>query len=347
MAVTTRQLTPKDFDLYQSMETGLEEDYMLRVFNRISQGDNALFGLFEDETLVAVAGYTVFAQEYVMLGRLRSDRRYRNMGYGTRIIQYVIDQALANPSVEWICANTEQHNTPALTVLKKLNIPPIESLYAAQATDVSRLGSDKQVWSEVKDLAIKKEWINQTYLNPSFEASIFPFEAYYPFPIGDSLFEDRLSDWRLFENAERTRYLLMWEEKKGDDLLHVVYPWNDLVEQAGLFETIQSEFDKAKDKGTASVIWMDLTEEDAASLPDSHPFDLPSPWILHGLSREELEIQMVERSISEARSLIYTIEEELKSLDSNLEKEAQDVHSLLSANEQVISNIIKAEQEED
>lgn len=345
MAVTTRQLTPKDFDLYQSMETGLEQDYMLRAFHRISQGDHALFGLFEEEQLVAVAGFTIFASDYVMLGRLRSDRRYRNKGYGTRIIQYVIDQALANSSIEWICANTEQHNTPALTVLKKLSIPPLETLYAAQTDDVSVLGEGKPLWNEVTDLSSKHDWITKTYLNPSFHVSVFPFEAYYPFPIGPSLFEDRLAEWKLFENPEGNRYVLMWEEEKGDELLHIVYPWNDFLKQPGFFETIQSVFNQAKEKGTASVIWMDLTEEEAASLPENHPFDIPSPWVLHGISREDMEVQMLERSISEARSLISSIEDELKSLDTNLEKEAQDVHSLLSANEHVISTILNAEQD--
>ncbi|MCD8506344.1 MAG: hypothetical protein LRY37_04615 [Alkalibacterium thalassium] len=63
MSVSFRQLTADDFDLYKNMETGLEDDYMLKVFDRLTTKGNALFGLFEDETLVAVAGYTLFAGE--------------------------------------------------------------------------------------------------------------------------------------------------------------------------------------------------------------------------------------------------------------------------------------------
>ena len=41
------------------------------------QGENRLFGLFVENKLVSLGGFSIFANEYAMLGRLRSDRSIR------------------------------------------------------------------------------------------------------------------------------------------------------------------------------------------------------------------------------------------------------------------------------
>lgn len=320
MTLTTRQLTKEDFHLYEDMHTQLEEDYMLRVFDRLTEGDNYLFGLFKNESLIATAGYTLFAGEYAMLGRLRSDARYRKNGYGSKIIQYMIEEALNHPSVKWIGANTEQHNTPALAILKKFDIPPVATLYAAQTEEVSSLSSRNETWTEITSIEEKENWIKKTYLNPAFETTVFPYEAYYPFPARPSLFDNQLNKWRFFENENQTRYMITWTEEKGKNYLHVVYPWSDFMEQSGFFETVHSEFERAKVQEAVDLIWMDLTEEEVATLPSDHPFELPSPWVLHGQFKEEFEGQSIKKAFSQAEEMIKNVEAELSDLTSELEE---------------------------
>lgn len=323
MTLTTRPLTKEDFHLYERMQTQLEEDYMLRVFNRLTEGDNFLFGLFEQDTLIAVAGYTLFADEFAMLGRLRSDVRYRKKGYGSKIIEYVIEEALKNPSVQWIGANTEQHNKPALSILKKFNMPPIATLYAAQTDDVSSLCEGQSPWHEVTSMEEKEKWIKKTYLNPNFETSVFPFEAYYPFPAQPSLFENHLNTWRFFENDNQTRYMMIGTEEKGKNYLHVIYPWSDFINQSGFFETIHSEFERAKVQESADLIWMDLTEEEVASLPSKHPFKLPSPWVLHGKSNEAFRTSSIVEAFSEASHMLENLENEIDELEAETKEKEQ------------------------
>ena len=45
-------------------------------------------------------------------------------------------------------------------------------------------------WTQVEESGRKREWIKRTYLNKDFPESIFPFEAYYPFPVSEALFKD-------------------------------------------------------------------------------------------------------------------------------------------------------------
>lgn len=332
MSLFFRPLTIEDYDLYKSMETGLKEDYMLKVFDRLSTDNNSLFGLFEDETLVAVAGYTLFAGEFAMLGRLRSDRRYRKNGYGTKITDYILNEAKQTPAVKWIGANTEQRNKPAQKVLEKIGIPHVITLYAAQTDSLDPLLKGDALWEKVTSTEEKKKWIDQTYLNPSFDKKVFPYEAYYPFPARESLFtEDKLNQMACFRNPDQSRVLFMWEEEKGNKYLHVVYPWSDLTEQTGLFDTIATEFQKAKTDGTSSLVWMDLTEEEVAALPSDHPFDLPSPWMLHGLFNNNTD--QLNNSLETARQLIDQIESELGDLDERIEHDLDKVNRLTQIND--------------
>lgn len=349
MSLSFRQLYQNDFALYEQMDTQLEDDYMLRVFNRITSEGNALFGLFENDILVAVAGYTLFAGEFAMMGRLRSDSRYRQNGYGTLITEYIYNEAKRTDGIKWIGANTEKRNTPAQKVLKKLDVPHITTLYAAQADDLSSLITQKDAtnWQRVESVDKKRKWLEETYLNPDFDKSVFPFEAYYPFPARPALFtDDRLGEWLCFENKEANRVVFMWEEEKGRKYLHVVYPWSDFMEQPGLFSLISSEFKKSQDRYQTDAIWMDLTEEEAKLLPDNHSFDLPSPWMLHGhfvseqeqaefLSNQHLQERnnvenerSVNDSINKADELLSDLEAELTALEENVLSQQSEIDDL-------------------
>lgn len=324
--------------LYEHMETGLKDDYMLKVFDRLSTNGNSLFGLFKDESLVAVAGYTLFAGEFAMLGRLRSDRRYRKNGYGTKITEYILEEARRSPSVKWIGANTELRNKPAQKVLEKISMPHVITLYSAQAGTLSPLVSNEETWEKVESNSEKRKWVDKTYLNPSFEKSVFPFEAYYPFPARPSLFsDDKLEQMTCFRNKDQSRVVFMWPEEKGNKYLHVVYPWSDFNAQPGFFETISEEFQRSKEKDGTSLIWMDLTEEEASLLPADHPFELPSPWMLHGFFNTDE--QNVDVSMDTARQLIEEIENELSELNDLVEKNQDQIETLDQLNEDLGSSI--------
>lgn len=320
MTMTTRQLTKDDKKLYEMMDTGIEKDYMLRLFSELTEGNNILIGLFEEETLVSLAGYTLFTDEYAMLGRLRSDRRYRKKGYGTKIVKTVLEHALKDPRIQWICGNTEEDNVAALSILNTISLPPLVSLYAAQSSDISSLTDGQENWQEIKDRALQQAWLEKTYLNPTFQTNIFPVEAYYPFPARPSLFNIGRDHWRFFENADQTRYLITWLEEKGENYLHVIYPWSDFTEQEGFFDTINTLFIEAKENDQASLIWFDLTEEEVQTLPKKHPFTLPTPWVLHAETRGTLVQHSIEAQLEEANRLLGDLEEELADLDSIFSK---------------------------
>lgn len=337
------------------MDTQLKDDYMLRVFDRLTSDGNALFGLFQEETLIAVAGYTLFAGEFAMMGRLRSDSRYRKNGYGTLITDYIYKQVKNNPGIKWIGANTEQHNKPAQKVLKNLAVPHITTLYAAQTDDISGFTAQKERgnWQRVDSVSKKRKWLEKTYLNPQFDKAVFPLEAYYPLPACASLFtDDRLDGWICYENLDSSRAVFMWEEEKGKTYLHVVYPWSDVMTQPGLLSVIEEEFINSKQNSEVSTIWIDLTEEEVALLPDSHPFDLPSPWMLHGHFLEEhssdewpktmdssqVEDRSVSDSLDKASALLSDIEAELDELEQTVDKQQSTLSQLDKQFKQIDAN---------
>lgn len=340
MSLSFRQLLTDDFNLYKTMETGLKEDYMLKVFDRLISNENTLYGLFDDDNLVAVAGYTLFAGEYAMLGRLRSDSRHRKNGYGTKITEYILKEAKQTPSVKWIGANTELHNKAAQKVLEKINMPHIVTLYAAQTDDLTLLlsGEEQELWEKVESNDEKKHWIEKTYLNPAFEKAVFPFEAYYPFPASPALFtNEKLDGMTCFRNKDHSRVVFMWPEEKGDKFIHVVYPWSDFIDQPGFFETVSKESQRYKESDLASLIWMDLTEEEVETLPSDHPFKLPSPWMLHGFFKSERE--PIEASIDTARELIEQIEDELNELNAIVDHNQDKLNTLDRLNEDLDSSL--------
>lgn len=359
MNVAFRQLSIKDFELYKKMETQLEDDYMLHVFDRITSDGNALFGLFQDGELIAVAGYTLFAGQFAMMGRLRSDSRYRKNGFGTLITEYIYNEAKKHSGIKWIGANTEKHNTAAQKVLKKMEVPHITTLFAAQTDDLRPLAESETAgdWHKVDSADRKRQWMEQTYLNPDFDKSVFPLEAYYPLPADPSFFtDDRLNDWICYENKESDRAVFMWEEEKGKKYLHVVYPWTDFMTRPGLFTLLSEEFIKRKEAGDVEAVWMDLTKEEAALLPDNHPFDLPSPWMLHGHfvnrdndekvnqtdeivhKQESTANSELTKSISQASQLLEDLENELQELDKTVDDQQSDIDSLNNRLNQVDSD---------
>lgn len=281
MEKSIRVLTKDDLPKLKAMETGIEDDYVIRVFDRISSGNNKLFGLFTEDQLVSVGGLTVFADQYVMLGRMRSDLRFRGNDLSTTLMSTVLKEAFNLPGIKWVGANTQEENLPAQRVLKKIGLAERHLSYGATAEGVTDLENGGAVWHRQDNLERKKQWLHQLFVESS---AVFPYECYYPFPALDGMFEDsQIAKWNFFENPAGDRVLITKADMKKYHYLQAIYPYDDLMDQPGLWETISvARGGLAERLNTDTQVWMDLTKKQAANLPDNHPFELPSPWMLFG-----------------------------------------------------------------
>ncbi|HLR61374.1 MAG TPA: GNAT family N-acetyltransferase [Lentibacillus sp.] len=281
MSKTIRMLNKDDYPQYEAMETGIEFDYIAHIFDRLATGDNHLYGLFLDGRLVSVGGYSIYAGSYAMLGRLRSDLRFKGNGFSTEVVSYILNEVFKLNGIRWVGANTQEHNTSAQRVLEKVGLNPYITLHGALTKDTAALESGAEPWQPVTSLQRKKDWLNQAYIRTG---DIFPYECYYPFPASAELFQDEaIKQWSFYENDDKTRFVITKYDQKKYHYLHAVYPWHDLTSQPGLWETIASDYRKLlQQTDDETYIWMDLTKEEAQTLPASHQFELPSPWILYG-----------------------------------------------------------------
>lgn len=60
------------------------------------------------------------------------------------------------------------------------------------------------------------------------------------------------------------------------------------MEQESLWETIAVAYQNlAEDEEEETHIWMDLSLETTQSQPADYLFELPSPWMLYGIDREQ------------------------------------------------------------
>ncbi|QDI90386.1 GNAT family N-acetyltransferase [Salicibibacter halophilus] len=278
-----RQLHVEDLPRFEKIDTGIEDDYITEIFDRLVTGNHRLYGLFENSQLVSTGGYTVFANRYAMLGRLRSDRSLQGGNRSTKLMTSVIQKALEHPEIQWVGANTQEHNIPAQRVLEKLGLTPQITLFNATTNDAASLQSGAELWEPIHDLKRKRDWVEKTYIQSS---KIFPFECYYPFPASPALFsDDLLQNWDFYENQTKTRFFIAKTDQKKYHYLHVVYPWSDHWSQKGLWETVAAAYRTFRAQTREDTyIWIDLTKEEVNLLPADHPFALPSPWILYGMN---------------------------------------------------------------
>lgn len=281
-----RHLTIDDLPYLEVMETGIENDYVKRIFERLISGNNQLYGMFWDDQLVSVGGYSIFAKSYAMLGRMRSDLRFRGNDLSTQLMSKVMKEALKLPDIQWVGANTQEENSPARRVLEKIGLTEQTVIHGATTKDVSMFEKGANSWQEVCNLERKKEWIDKLYIKTE---AIFPYECYYPFPASANLFpHEKMREWSFYENDAATRVLITKKDFKKHAYLHAIYPWCDLTEQPGLWETISEAYRMlAADTEDETFIWLDLTKEQAHSLPNTHRFSLPSPWVLYGNSKQK------------------------------------------------------------
>ncbi len=169
-------LTSEDFPYLEAMDTGIEDDYVMRIFHRLTTENHRLYGLFIDNEMVSMGGYTIFAGRYAMLGRLRSDRRFRGNNFATQLISYIMNEAFQVNGIQWVGANTQEYNIPARRVVEKLQLNPYVMLHGAVTKDTSALETGAKSWNFIDSIERKKYWLKEVFLKSS---SIFPYECYY------------------------------------------------------------------------------------------------------------------------------------------------------------------------
>ncbi|GGF31942.1 hypothetical protein GCM10010954_33900 [Halobacillus andaensis] len=277
-----RQLTMDDLPALKMMETGIDDDYVIRIFGRLIESPTQeLFGLFLNEQLISLAGYSLFGQDrFAVIGRLRSDVRYRGQGYATELLKPVINHIKDYKGVKWIGANTHVTNHSARRLLEKSGLEPGIISYYLTLIDPSSLANYKSGprWNEIYNTEEKRQVLLHLKNN---QLGVFPYECYYPFPYDAAFFTDEyLSDAKLYINPARSRFVLIKNDRKKYDYSHVKYFWNDHYEQPGFFETILHHWNE----NTQNVgCWIDFSELGFHKIPDLTPYEVQNPWILYGI----------------------------------------------------------------
>ncbi|CQR46506.1 hypothetical protein BN1058_00767 [Paraliobacillus sp. PM-2] len=275
-----RPLTIDDYDLVRNMQTGIQDDYVLHIFPDLIQSKTqALFGWFDKNRLVSIAGYSIFPGGYAMLGRLRSDIRFRENGHATSLLAYIIDMLIHTSSVNWIGANTNIHNYRARKVLKKLHLDELTTLYSfpVKANTIIK-GKEGEIWTKITSLTDKRKLIKQLKIENALH--VYPFECYYPMPYSDALLTDEeLAHSTFYLNPTNDRFMIIKNDQKREWFAHVKYFWNDHFEQAGFWNTINHHVNH---DGLHPRPWFDFSKEGVANIPNIKLFDVSDGWILYG-----------------------------------------------------------------
>ncbi|MFD1020419.1 GNAT family N-acetyltransferase [Thalassobacillus hwangdonensis] len=282
MTIEIKKLIKNDFDAVINMDTGIENDYVIRIFYRLATSDTqGLFGLYEHGQLASIAGYTLFHDTFAMLGRLRTDRNYFSKGYSTQLMNEMCSYLQQFPSIKWIGANTQTHNSSARRVIEKAGMKEV-SLHHSLALKRPELLSYAKgdVWNEVTSPDEKLDLLHSIKDNP---LHMFPYECYYPLPFDDVLFTlEYLAESAFFLSPDKSRFVILRNDQKGEDYAHVKYFWNDHYKQPGLFDTLLSYWGRHPD---LDAVWIDFTQEAFQRVPNLEAYDVQEPWLLYGKTK--------------------------------------------------------------
>lgn len=277
--LTLKKLHMADYPVVKNMKTTVEDDYVLHIYEDLTtSNEHAVYGLFEGETLVAIAGYSIFASHFAMLGRLRTNKDYLGQGYAAEVLKKVQEEARQIPGIKWIGANTNLSNLPARRAIEKSGMEPVTTIHSNIIRDKDKLQATKgNAWKKVDSREEKRQLLSDLKNNA---LGVFPYECYYPFPLKSHDLSDEYLDASAFYiNHDQTRFVSIKEDQKRDWYAHVKYFWNDHFFQPGFFETL-FEFQAVSNKNPA--IWIDFSTEGFQAIPDKEAFEIADPWVLHG-----------------------------------------------------------------
>ncbi|MFQ3544846.1 GNAT family N-acetyltransferase [Halobacillus rhizosphaerae] len=275
-----RPLDLSDLTSLLQMDTGIEDDYIIRIYSDLVKADNhSLLGLFHKEQLLSIGGYSLFGKDtFAMIGRLRTDRRYAGQGFSTQLVKKLVQLLSEDSRVSWAGANTHVHNNSARKVLEKAGLASGPVIHSLVLTKPGQLKGYKngEVWKEIHSLQEKKDLLVQTERS---RPDIFPYECYYPLPYHQSLFTDKmLSESYFYASTNRKRFVIIKTDQKKYRYSHVKYFWDDHYTQPGFFETIRHHWKQHPDNYGC---WLDFSPTGFSHIPDLSPYEVQEPWVLY------------------------------------------------------------------
>ncbi|MFP7479144.1 hypothetical protein [Terribacillus saccharophilus] len=280
---TIRQLTMDDYRAVLDMQTGIEDDYVLRIFPQLIENPaQTLFGLITAEGITAVAGVYRLPNGNGILGRLRSDVRFHSRGNATALLQHIIASCEEDPMMNWIGAITRKSNLPAQRVLDKLNMHAESSfislvMEAPEKCDIPSAAP----WEMMEGTDNKRAAIEQSAVDA--KAAFYPYEAYFPIPYASAILQDDyLEKLAVFRNPDSSRIMTIQEDYKGQDIAQIQYLWPDVFQQDGLWTTV---FHYLNHSDKQLVPQLDVSLENAASIPEAYRNSFTEdddPWLIYG-----------------------------------------------------------------
>ncbi|KGX84424.1 GNAT family N-acetyltransferase [Pontibacillus litoralis] len=268
-----RKLRMDDLKVLKQMETNIDDDYVIRIFPElISRENNTVFGLFNGDQMLAIAGYTTFHHRYAMLGRLRSDVRYRGNGHATYLLNEIIRYIQHNTKLEWVGAYTQRTNSAARQVIQKLDLKHMTTIQHVKLP-LHHLQKDGEVWEKITNTDKIREYLLST------QNTIFSYEAYYPLPKDRLYLTDAyLSTGSFYIHSKGKRFMFIQEDIKDYVYAHVKYFWDDLHLQAGFWSTVAAHI---QSQSNVENIWLNLSPTAASSLSSRFVMNSNDEWHLY------------------------------------------------------------------
>jgi hypothetical protein len=270
-----RKLTIEDRQQVEMMDTGIEGDYVLLIFNRLIEHDD-LFGLFINDSLVSIAGLTVFGNGYAVLGRLRTDIKFRGNGYATKLLLYLDNYAQDQKHIKWIGLATEGKNKPVRKICKELSLSQVSEYFSCliETAVLKNIGPIRTGdWEEITCFhEIRKIIIENS--QQEHPLNMFPYECYYPLPFERNVFtDDYLSKCKVF--IKKDRFVIFMPDEKDRSYLHMKYVCDDIHEQEDLL-SIAATLALA----TNRTLWIDMPNKSAKNL--NNLFSDKKRWCMYG-----------------------------------------------------------------
>ncbi|MFP7255338.1 hypothetical protein SFC02_13625 [Terribacillus goriensis] len=280
---TIRQLTMDDYRAVLDMQTGIEDDYVLRIFPQLIENPaQTLFGLETEEGIAALAGVYRLPNGNGILGRLRSDIRFHSRGNATALLQHIIAFCEKDPTMNWVGAITRKSNLPAQRVLDKLHIHAESSFISLLMEAPEKFVSPSAApWELIEGTENKRAAIEQAAVDT--KAAFYPFEAYFPIPYASAILEDAyIEKLAVFRDPDSSRVMAIQEDHKGMDIAQIQYLWPDVFQQDGLWAAV---FNYLKQSDKPLVPQLDVSSENASSIPAAFSGSFTEdddPWLIYG-----------------------------------------------------------------
>lgn len=282
--VMFRQLASADYPAFLAMQTGISHDYITDIFPE-AVNHEATYGIFVDNQLIAMGAITRLADHYAILGRVRTDDRYRRQGVSTACLQELTHITAADPTIQWIGLATEVDNHSMRRVAEKLPFAFLGayqscSLSQAVMSDVLQAMTDhddtKQHWQRITDTTQKHHLLTRLK-SETRDLPLFPYDCYYPLPYeADVWHGNYLESVIFYKNKIDSNVAMATEDGKGWPYLQWTYFGADLFEKPGLWQVM---IQHAQTLGYD--IWFELPIQ--TTIPDKlKPYLTTNAWTYYG-----------------------------------------------------------------